>query len=86
MAASNVHSAITVDFIKKETNELLTMKLKKLLKEYEDVRWLKQPDEQRFLFSSDAERFQFLLRLNELNAEYYLYEDKVGYKVEVLVV
>lgn len=60
------------------------MKLKELLKEYEDVRW-QQPDEQRFLFNSDTERFQFLLRLNELNAEYYLYEDKSGYAVEVFL-
>lgn len=61
-------------------------KLKELLKEYEDARWLKNSLEQRFIFNTDAERFNFILRLNELpDTEYYLYQDKSGYKVEVFL-
>ena len=59
--------------------------LKELLKEYEDCRWYKHEGEQRFVFNTDKERFQFILRLNELNAEYFLYQDKSGYKVDVFM-
>lgn len=58
------------------------MKLKELLKEYADARWYKQPLEQRFVFDTEAERHLFVMRLNELNADYYLYQDKL-FKVDV---
>lgn len=61
------------------------MKLKEFLKEYEDVRWYNQPNEQRFIFNTNAERFQFIQRLDGLEADYRLYEDKSGFKIEVYI-
>lgn len=57
--------------------------LRKLLCEYEDVRFDADDESTRFLFDSDAERFVFIRRLSEINAEYMFYTDKNLYKIEV---
>jgi hypothetical protein len=62
-----------------------TMKLKELLKEWRFYRWYNQPEEQRFLFNTEKERYQFILKLNEINAEYYLYNTKAGFFIEVFL-
>lgn len=66
-------------------------KLQLLLREYENVRWMKTPTEQRFLFETEQARFSFILKLNEVNAEYYLYDgnkwkgEVSSYKIDVFV-
>lgn len=61
------------------------MKLKELLKEWQFYRWYNKPQEQRFLFNTEKERYQFILKLNEINAEYYLYNTKTGFFIEVFL-
>lgn len=65
-------------------------KLFLLLREYEDVRYAVdtfdgKPYSQRFLFDSREERFAFVKRLSEINAEYFLFERKEMYMIEVFL-
>lgn len=58
-------------------------KLRLLLREYEDVRFVTEEYSARFVFDSDAERLAFINRLEEILAEYMLYTVKNLYKIEV---
>ena len=60
-------------------------KLLLLLREYQDRCWSSQKHEKRFCFDTDAERQIFVRRLNEVEAEYFLYASFDLYKVDVFI-
>lgn len=58
-------------------------KLKELLNQY-NHQWYNQEMSRRYRFDTDKERMDFILKLNEINAEYFLYHLN-GYCVEVFL-
>ena len=57
-------------------------KLQQLLREYQDRRFSQDKDSERFTFETSDERFIFVQRLNEINADYFLYGRNI-YNIEV---
>lgn len=57
--------------------------LKKLFQEYKEQCKIRDSVSVRFYFDSDKERFIFILRLSEINAEYYCCSHNGVFIVEV---